>query len=236
MSDLRIPLFPLNVVLYPGMELPLKVFEERYQLMLAESLTPEAVAATLEVLPEERVAPQAPLGYFGVCLTDDPEVGASAEPHLTGTLARIVEVAPPQETRSLLTVGARRFRVDRLHRGRLYLEAEVTFLDEPMAGEECNEFAAAARKAFEAYVEAMIATAPPEFGKALLAMAPSVFPAGPADLPYRIGESLLVPNAEKQRILEADDPMKRLRLAIRILAREVRRSRLIVLARNANLN
>lgn len=236
MADLRIPLFPLNVVLYPGMELPLKVFEERYHLMLTECLAPEAVALVHEVVPEERVAPRPALGYFGVCLTEDPEVGTSAEPALIGTLARIVEVAPPQETVPLLAVGVCRFRVDRIHKGRPFLEADITFLDEDVATQETPAYAEAARKGFEAYVEAMVATAAPEFGKALLAMSPSVFSAAPTEAGYRIGEALLVPLRDKQALLEADRLDHRLRLACALLAREVRRSRLILLARNANLN
>jgi Lon protease-like protein len=34
MTDSRIPLFPLNVVLYPGATLPLHIFEPRYKLMV----------------------------------------------------------------------------------------------------------------------------------------------------------------------------------------------------------
>jgi Lon protease-like protein len=34
MNDSRIPLFPLNVVLYPGATLPLHIFEPRYKLMI----------------------------------------------------------------------------------------------------------------------------------------------------------------------------------------------------------
>jgi Lon protease-like protein len=39
MTDSRIPLFPLNVVLYPGATLPLHIFEPRYKLMIHHCLT-----------------------------------------------------------------------------------------------------------------------------------------------------------------------------------------------------
>src|ERR1700691_156449 len=39
MTDPRIPLFPLNVVLYPGATLPLHIFEPRYKLMIHDCLT-----------------------------------------------------------------------------------------------------------------------------------------------------------------------------------------------------
>ena len=33
-----LPLFPLNLVLFPGMPLPLHIFEERYKAMIGECL------------------------------------------------------------------------------------------------------------------------------------------------------------------------------------------------------
>ena len=39
MTDSRIPLFPLNVVLYPGATLPLHIFEPRYKLMINHCVT-----------------------------------------------------------------------------------------------------------------------------------------------------------------------------------------------------
>ena len=35
MRPTRIPLFPLEVVLFPGMPLPLHIFEQRYRIMIA---------------------------------------------------------------------------------------------------------------------------------------------------------------------------------------------------------
>ncbi len=68
----RVALFPLNVVLFPGGLLPLRIFEPRYQRMVAECLReqqPFAVAAILE----------------------GPEAGGVASTATTGTLARIID-------------------------------------------------------------------------------------------------------------------------------------------------
>ena len=64
--DLR--LFPLNTVLFPGMRMPLHIFEERYRIMIRECI--------------EEDAP------FGVLLIKaGAEVGSGAVPHDVGTVA-----------------------------------------------------------------------------------------------------------------------------------------------------
>ena len=69
-ETLRVPLFPLNTVLFPGSVLPLKIFEQRYLDMAAACMKANAP--------------------FGVCLIEKgSEVGATAEPHAVGTLATI---------------------------------------------------------------------------------------------------------------------------------------------------
>lgn len=107
MSWLR--LFPLHTVLFPGMALPLQVFEERYRTLVAECL--------------ESGEP------FGVVLIrDGPEVGGNAVPHSMGCTARITKVAPTRDGRlAVEAVGERRFRIVRLHEDRPYLSADVEY-------------------------------------------------------------------------------------------------------------
>ena len=70
-SDL--PLFPLNTVLFPGMVLPLHIFEERYKLMINHCLE------------EERP--------FGVLLIrEGKEVGSGAVPYQVGTTTMIAVI------------------------------------------------------------------------------------------------------------------------------------------------
>ena len=67
-----IPLFPLQVVVFPRTPLPLHIFEDRYRLMIRQCLA--------EDLP------------FGVVLIKrGQEVGDDAEPYTVGTVARIIE-------------------------------------------------------------------------------------------------------------------------------------------------
>ena len=70
MSAIRIPIFPLHTVLFPGAPLPLRIFEARYTDMISQCLKAE-------------------IG-FGVCLiTEGKEVGGYASTHGVGTLASI---------------------------------------------------------------------------------------------------------------------------------------------------
>ena len=87
-------MFPLNnVVLFPGMPLPLHIFEERYKAMIGACV--------------DRDEP------FGVLLIKEGnEVGDPAEPHSVGTTARISQVQRIQEGRlNILTRGERRFEL-----------------------------------------------------------------------------------------------------------------------------
>ena len=95
----ELSLFPLNLVLFPGMSLPLHIFEERYKAMIGDCL--------------EREAP------FGVLLIQEgQEVGDPAEPFRVGTTARIERVQHLEEGRmNILTHGERRFElVEIIHR------------------------------------------------------------------------------------------------------------------------
>ena len=103
MSDEWLPLFPLQVVLFPGMSLPLHIFEPRYRLMVRTCL--------------ERK------GEFGVVLARKKsfaEVGCSAE------IAEITRKFPDGRF-NILTLGRRRFRIRELSDELAYQQAEVEF-------------------------------------------------------------------------------------------------------------
>ena len=110
MTD-RLPLFLLKTVLFPGMTLPLHIFEERYKLMI-----------------DHCVQQRAPFGV--VLIRSGEEVGAPAEPHDIGTIAHITKLERLEDGRiNLAAVGERRFRIDRLDRSEPYLTGEVVLLN-----------------------------------------------------------------------------------------------------------
>ncbi|MEZ4613151.1 MAG: LON peptidase substrate-binding domain-containing protein [Caldilineaceae bacterium] len=104
---MEMPLFPLNVVLFPGMFLPLHIFEPRYREMV-----------------EHCVETKSP---FGVALIrDGQEVGDAATPCDIGTAARIAKVQRmPDGRMNISTVGTQRFRIESVDYSRSYAVAQV---------------------------------------------------------------------------------------------------------------
>lgn len=133
-----IPLFPLHVVLFPGVHLPLHVFEPRYRAMMAEVLGPDD-------------APR-PDASFGVaCIREGFEVGARAETHTVGCLGAVEWVRRhPDGTMDLLVRGARRFRIISRPDDDPYPRAEVEFLAE-QRGPRPEEALRLARSAIDRY-------------------------------------------------------------------------------------
>lgn len=104
MSGEIIPLFPLNVVLFPATPLPLHIFEPRYRQM------------TRECLDEKR--------EFGVVLARKDGIAA------VGCTADIVKVVKQYDDgrSDILTVGRRRFRVEEVFDDKPYYQGRVAFL------------------------------------------------------------------------------------------------------------
>ncbi|HMO96647.1 MAG TPA: LON peptidase substrate-binding domain-containing protein, partial [Tepidiformaceae bacterium] len=109
---MEIPLFPLRTVLFPGMPLPLQIFEERYRVMTRELLASGA--------------------EFGVLLIrEGKEVGGGAIPFEVGTTARIEECEELPGGRFAMTArGMRRFRLVQMLPARPYPFGRVELMDD----------------------------------------------------------------------------------------------------------
>lgn len=104
---MEMPLFPLNVVLFPGMVLPLHIFEPRYLEMINHCI-------------------EANVPFGVVLIQDGQEVGAPAVPHKVGTAARIKRVERQPDGKLNITVlGTQRFRILELDFSHSYLTAHV---------------------------------------------------------------------------------------------------------------
>ena len=122
-----IPLFPLDIVLFPGVALPLHIFEPRYRLMVKRCL--------------EAGTP------FGIVRS---ERGGLAE---IGTVAEIREATRYVDGRwDLVVLGAARFTITRLDREEPYLRGEIETINEPI-GAPANEVAAAAERVSELFID-----------------------------------------------------------------------------------
>lgn len=109
----ELPLFPLPVVLFPGVPLPLHIFEPRYRQMLEDI--------------------RAGNNLFGLSYFDSTTAGREAPPvgHV-GCAAEVSETQTLPDGRSnILTVGVVRYVVDEyLDRGDSYLVARVSFFED----------------------------------------------------------------------------------------------------------
>jgi uncharacterized protein len=125
-----LPLFPLDLVLFPGMALPLHIFEPRYKEMIGECLERDT-----------------PFGIVRVIEDGIAQIGCSAE---------VVTVVKRYDDgrMDIVTRGLRRFEVVEVHQDRSFIQADVNFLTE-----EADAESAAKKKAFDLHHSLLLAAA-----------------------------------------------------------------------------
>lgn len=202
----ELPLFPLNVVLFPGMALPLHIFEERYKMMVRDCL--------------ERERP------FGVVLIrEGPEVGGQAEPFPIGTSARIIRVEHLEEGRmNILTRGERRFATAEITQRLPHLVGRVRYLEEA-PGDIPAEVLAEAREGYATLLRNLAALTGGWSARADV-------PAEPVVLSYGMAANLELPRHVRQRLLELPTARERLELLLPSLKGANEELRQEVLKRN----
>jgi uncharacterized protein len=196
----KLPLFPLGTVLYPGMLLPLHIFEERYRQLVRDLLD----------------GPDPP--RFGVIAirkgreTGVDGVHALYEIGCTATLRRVAEY--PDGRYDIVTVGTQRFRLLSLDQSLPYLQGEM----EPLTDDVTDPDAAAplvraVQVAFRAYVEALA-----ERGSAVVKI--DDLPDEPALLSFVVAAAMVIDLSEHQRLLAEPDAISRLSAQRSLLAQE----------------
>jgi Lon protease-like protein len=191
-----LPLFPLGTVLFPGMPLPLRVFEPRYRQLVTDLLAG----------PEPRT--------FGVvAIREGHEVGTDAVRSLYGVgcaaIVRRVEALPDGRF-ALMTTGSRRFRVVETDESRPYLQARVELLDEPTGDGDLAGIADSVRKAFADYAATL---GDPDRGIDL--------PEDPGLLSYLVATTTVISLPERQELLEVPVTSQRLAREQDLLNREL---------------
>jgi uncharacterized protein len=205
MSD-TLPMFPLNTVLFPGMSVPLRVFEDRYRALVHHLLRVED--------PTERV-------FGSVGIREGYEVGEHGAQWVfrVGCRVKMTEVEPHADgTFELVAVGLDRIELEHLDTSGTYPVGQVV----PLAEHEVSvpdAVAEAARVTFAAYREALLEIDREPPGAEL--------PREPAYLSWALAALAPLTLAQRQGLLEAEDADARLRMATQALRSELRTMRVI---------
>ncbi|HEY6277153.1 MAG TPA: LON peptidase substrate-binding domain-containing protein, partial [Streptosporangiaceae bacterium] len=194
------PLFPLGTVLYPGLVLPLHIFEERYRQLVRDLLAG----------PEPRC-----FGVVAIRKGRETGIDGVEALHKIGCTTTLRQVTPLDDGRfELVTVGTQRFRLLALDQSQPYLRAEIDLLAEETGDEAAASVAVrSVRRAFGEYLEALAAQ------RAARITLPEL-PDEPVLLSYLVAATMIVDLADRQVLLAAPDAAARLAAERAMLARE----------------
>jgi uncharacterized protein len=194
-AAVELPLFPLQTVLYPGLPIPLHIFEDRYRQMFER------------VLDGER--------RFGVvAIVKGREVDVGATYHPVGCVAEVAEVERHADGRlDVVARGRSRFRIDGVTQAAPYIVAEVSTLPED-AGEAADQRSVKAGRLFTRYVATLLRMA----GEQVQSID---IPDDPVAASYLVAAGLQVDLADKQRLLTIPSAAERLAAEASLLRREL---------------
>jgi hypothetical protein len=229
-----LPLFPLGSVLYPGLVLPLHIFEERYRQLVADLLAG----------PEPRQ-----FGVIAIRHGRETGIGGVSELYATGCTAVLQSVERHDDGQyDVVTVGAERFKLlglrdaddradpadpgDLAGRGDpgnlsnlrnwsetgkqgLYLSGDVQLLPDEVGDEaEAAVVLPVVQRAFRSYLGLLA-----ERGGAQITI--PELPDEPMLMSYLVAAAVVADLPEKQRLLEEPDALRRLVAERRLLTREM---------------
>lgn len=231
-----LPIFPLNTVLFPGMSVPLHVFERRYRRLVSELADPapaQSEGATGGSSPRRFGVVWIELGHevagesgqgAGGTETGVPTIGGEGVslPRIsaTGCTALLRDVRTYDDGRyDLVVEGGARFNVTELSKvdpssPDEYATAAASLLPEPL-GPDAEEHAERVGELFNTYCQRLASIGMAPEGSADL-------PKDPIALSYSVAATIALDQPEKQRLLEAEDAATRLAVIARFLRRENR--------------
>jgi hypothetical protein len=215
---MRLPYFPLHVVLFPHLPLPLHIFEERYRAMTRDLLADGSPYA----------------GRFVI------RNGGDDDPPLRGTVGTVAEVRRAERFAdgrwSLVVVGAQRVSLGTVDRSGPYALIEVEPLPESVGdADTASRLLPVVQAALDAYLDTV---------KRFVASAASVgresqeitdvaasldevlkpirLPDDPLAASYAVAGVLQIELSRKQQLLELPDGATRLEAELNLLRREAR--------------
>jgi Lon protease-like protein len=198
-----LPIFPLGLVAFPGMTVPLHVFEDRYRAMVRHLLAIDE--------PEDRV--------FGiVAIREGYEVGGheARSMYRTGCVMRLSTVSEYDDGRfDLAAVGIHRMRVVGTDTQGPFVRAEV----ESLPGEEkpSVETAREAAHALATFAEYRDLVGELRGGEVMS----GGLPRDPEMLSYVLASTCSLTLRERQQLLESPTTHERLGLLRRLMRREI---------------
>ncbi|MFI5174243.1 MAG: LON peptidase substrate-binding domain-containing protein [Terriglobia bacterium] len=177
-----LPLFPLEVVLFPGASLPLHIFEPRYRKLMNDCMNNRT--------------------EFGVVLMREEEISD------VGCTARIKDVVKRYEDGRLdiVTEGTRRFEIISENSEEEVLRAEVSFFDDEGA-EDPREVSRLSEAVRSIYAKIVLAVAKPNTNLTLVDTKAPRLAFSIADhlgLPLEVCQGLLAMRSETKRLLELE--------------------------------
>jgi len=195
----ELPLFPLSVVLFPGVPLPLHIFEPRYRQMLQDVQARDSLFG---------------LSYFDASTStrETPPVGS------IGCVARVTDTQGFPDGRSnILTVGLIRYRIeDYVDRGDPYLVVRVSYFEDEDEKDEALEESSREVAATFTRIARAVRTINDE-----RANLPDIADTDPERLSFLVAAAMEVEPEVKQDLLELRSTSERLRRLRDILVRAV---------------
>ncbi len=195
----ELPIFPLALVLFPGVPLPLHIFEPRYRQMLNDV--------------------RAGNSLFGVSYFDTSTSEKEMPPagHI-GCVAEITETQPmPDGRANILTVGIIRYRIEEyVERDDPYLLARVSYFEDDE--EDPNRLSESAREVAETFTRIARAVRTINDERANL---PDISDTEPQRLSFLVAAAMEVDTDVKQDLLELRSTAERLERLREMLERAV---------------
>jgi ATP-dependent Lon protease len=194
-----LPIFPLAVVLFPGVPLPLHIFEPRYRQMLNDVRVNNNLFGVSYFDASTSLQEVPPGGHIG-CVAEVSE---------TQTL--------PDGRSNILTVGVIRYRIEEyLERGDPYLVARVSFFEDEEENDELLR--ESSREVAETFTRIARAVRTINDERARL---PDISDTEPQRLSFLVAAAMEVDTDLKQELLEMRSTSARLRRLRDMLARAV---------------
>jgi len=193
LEQFRLPLFPLNAVVFPGGRLPLRIFEQRYLDLVKQAIADDTP--------------------FGICaIREGAETGAPAVPYTVGTRVHVADWDMPQAgILHIDTQAEERFvvRSTRAEPGGLLIGCVEAVSAEPASAipDELELAVEILRHIIGEYGNAHF-PAPHEFDNAVW-------------VGYRLSEVLPLKLSIRQNLLEMNDSVMRLHILTEFLKKQI---------------